>query len=271
MEIVTPCSGEWTKFLRLAALEGWRVPESELRLLEGELAGSAFVLRSRGEFCGFVTAVAHGHSGWVGNLLVPGECRGRGYGSLLFEHALRVLERKGVASIWLTASEAGRPIYEKRGFQSLNRVRRWRYRAEDREIASPGSVIPTAELIRADSLVWGEFRSSLLEPLAESGWVFSVDGNWGVLQPGERFQVLGPWVSPQRCPRGNRRLLAAMLDRIPAGMEVVTDVLETAGMGSLLIAAGFEPQGSCDLMARGEVDRVHLGALVSLASLGSIG
>lgn len=271
MEIVAPCSEDWEKFLGLAAREGWKVSEGELRLLDGGLGGSAFVLRSRAGFCGFVTATAHGRSGWIGNLLVPPDCRGKGYGSLLFEHAVEVLERQGVDSIWLTASKAGRPIYEKRGFEPVNRVRRWRHPARGQETYRPLTGGCCADLVQADSRVWGEARSRMLEALAGDGLVLRMDENLALLQGGRGFWVLGPWVSPELCPRGNRRLLAAVMEQIPSGAEVVADVLETSGMGSLLTAAGFEPAGVCELMAKGGTDRVNLGGLVSLASLGSIG
>jgi hypothetical protein len=71
MEIMMPTDADWQVFLALAREEGWRVPKSELELFRGPLAGSAFVLRRGEEVLGFVTAVAHERSGWIGNLIVP--------------------------------------------------------------------------------------------------------------------------------------------------------------------------------------------------------
>ena len=116
LEIVSPTAADWQVFLALARDAGWRVPKNELALYRGPLAGSAFVLRAGEEVRGFVTAVAHEKSGWIGNLIVPADCRGRGYGALLFEHAVAVRERQGVDQIWLTASPAGRPLYDRMGF-----------------------------------------------------------------------------------------------------------------------------------------------------------
>ncbi len=87
----------------LAEREGWRIPRQEVALYQGPMADSAFALRVGDEPRGFVTVMRHEKSGWIGNLLVDPECRGRGYGSLLFEHAvdaLRELLYRGDHGVW---------------------------------------------------------------------------------------------------------------------------------------------------------------------------
>jgi hypothetical protein len=83
--------------------------------------------------------------------------------------------------------------------------------------------------------------------------------------------VLGPWISAERCPRENRRLLLAVLGAAAERTELVTDVIESSPLQSLLRAAGFTRQGRCDLMVRGSATGVRLSQMVSLASLGSMG
>ncbi|HXV21379.1 MAG TPA: GNAT family N-acetyltransferase [Desulfuromonadales bacterium] len=270
MEIMAPTDADWQVFLALARAEGWRVPKSELALFRGPLAGSAFVLRRGEDVLGFVTAVAHEKSGWIGNLIVPGTCRGRGYGALLFDHAVDVLERLGVASIWLTASPSGRPLYEKKGFAVIDGVVRWTLKAEGGSLAEEGKT-DIAGLLAGDVQVWGESRNRLLSPLARAGEVFACGRTVALLQGGQGMQVLGPWISAECCPRENRRLLLAVLGAAAERTELVTDAIESSPLQSLLRAAGFTRQGRCDLMVRGETGGVRLADLVSLASLGSMG
>jgi GNAT superfamily N-acetyltransferase len=271
MEIISPTDTDWQVFLALARAEGWRVPKNELALYLGPLTGSAFVLRRGEEVLGFGTAVAHEKSGWVGNLIVPPDCRGLGYGALLFDHAVDVLERQGVASIWLSASAQGRPLYEKKGFAVIDGVVRWTLTAEGSGPAEGGKT-DMARLLAADAQVWGESRDRLLAPLARGGEVFACGRTVALLQGGDGMQVLGPWISPDLCPRENRHLLLAVLGGAAAERaELVTDMIESSPLQSLLQAAGFNRQGRCDLMVKGQSRGVQLANLVALASLGSMG
>jgi N-acetylglutamate synthase-like GNAT family acetyltransferase len=97
------CEPDWENFLVLASAEGWRVPRLESRLFQGPWLPFARVLEEGETFCGMVTAVAHQHSGWIGNLIVSKELRGKGYGSQLFLAALSALEEVQLETVWLTA------------------------------------------------------------------------------------------------------------------------------------------------------------------------
>jgi GNAT superfamily N-acetyltransferase len=271
MKFDSPIDADWRVFLDLARAEGWRVPARELELYRGALADSAFVLRRQGEACGFVTAVAHERSGWIGNLLVPSECRGRGYGTLLFDHAVDSLRSRGLTSIWLTASEMGRPLYEKKGFRVVGGIKRWTLVIDEALGPPPPEGGDLESLCRLDFRAWGESRRRLLLPLARGGEVFSRGDTAALLQEGDGMRVLGPWVSGTLCPRENRQVLSAVLAAAATGTEVVVDLLESSPLAPLLTAAGFVPRGRCDLMTLGPCGGVDLGPLVSLASLGSMG
>jgi len=111
----------------------------------------------------------------------------------------------------------------------------------------------------------------MLSLLAREGEVFAFGNTAALLQAGDGLQVLGPWFSPDLCPRENRHLLLAVLGAAAERTEVVTDVIESSPLQSLLRAAGFTRQGRCDLMVRGSTAGVRLTQTVSLASLGSMG
>ncbi len=271
MEICTPTEADWELFLCLARLEGWGVPGREIELFRGVLSQCAFVLREEGIPLGFVTAIHHQKSAWIGNLIVDPQRRGRGLGVLLFEHAFEVLRLRGARSIWLTASAQGRPIYEKRGFRRVDGIERWSLLAGGIGDGEGKGACAESELLDADFLVWGESRSTLLSPLSTGGRVFTVGGTAALLQSPAPMQILGPWISRDLCPRENRLLLADVLSAAVPGREIVADVAASSPLRPLLVAAAFERVQRCDLMVCGNVQGVDLCPLVSLASLGSMG
>lgn len=61
-------------------------------------------------------AASFGRTGWIGNVAVHPEARGRGIGTAVSWAALDALRRAGAVTMLLTATELGRPIYEKLGF-----------------------------------------------------------------------------------------------------------------------------------------------------------
>ena len=269
MEITSVEGSDWEVFLTLADREGWLVPEQELELFRGPLAGGTFSLNTKNGPVGFVTAVNHETNGWVGNLLVHPEWRGRGVGGRLFDHAMEVLSRRGAGSLWLTASALGRPLYEKRGFRRVDGVVRWSLEASRMTMPPGGGPSAEEALRRGDRLVWGECRRGLLDPLLERGRVCGCGQSVALLQKQGRVQLLGPWVSGSLCPRENREVLTAVMGEARA--DLVADVLESSPVSPLLAGGGFRRLRRCDLMVRGEARGVDLSRLISLASLGSMG
>lgn len=270
MGIQIAAGEDWQRFLALAQLEGWRVSAAEVALFQGELASCALVLREQERFCGMVTAVAYPNSGWIGNLLVPAAERGKGYGARLFDHAVSCLQAQGVDTLWLTASAQGAPLYRRRGFVAVDQVQRWVLRIAGSAVEHPGAAQELERLLQEDAAVWGERRDRLLAPLAKGGMIFVFGRTLAMLQAGQGRQILGPWTSEGHCPRENRRLLMAVLAAASQETELVSDVLASSPTVGLLAAAGFRPEGRCQLMARGPVS-ARLDALTALASLGSLG
>ncbi len=272
MVIRTPLPSDWQAFYRLAAAEGWRVPQVERQLLQGAWSQCAYVLDMDGAFAGLVTAVAHEQSGWIGNLIVPQALRGRGFGVTLFRRALTDLAERGMTTCWLTASELGQPIYEKSGFFVVNEVERWvcppRKGSEQRV---EEQLLARQALRECDRSAWSEDRDALLDHLLESGQVFACDDALALLQKGQDVQILGPWYSRSLCPRANRRLLQQVLAAADPSVEIVADILASSPMRQLLAAARFAPAGSNRLMVKGPSPAVDLNAMVALASLGSVG
>jgi GNAT superfamily N-acetyltransferase len=263
---------DWDGFIALAEAEGWRVPQREQKLFRGPWKHAARALVVAGRCCGLVTAVAHQRSGWIGNLLVPPAERGRGYGRELFEGALAVLHAQETTSVWLTASAAGRPLYERYGFVAVDQVERWvlaACRFGTTVAGRPGD--PVVLLQRADRAAWGENRSGLIACLADQAQVFACEDAVALLQHGPDLQIIGPWYTPSGCLDANRQVLHNLLGATDPAVEIVIDVLGSAPIRPLLAAAGFTFAGRNDLMVRGAAGHVRLAMMAALASLGSFG
>jgi len=113
-------------FLALASAERWLAEAWEFEFLLTVFPEGCFCVRDgSGNCCGFVTAIRHGRSGWIGNLIVAEQERGRGIGKLLFRTALSVLKDASAETIWLTASTSGRALYEGYGFTRVDTIIRW--------------------------------------------------------------------------------------------------------------------------------------------------
>lgn len=271
LQFLRPEAADWRAFLLAAEGEGWRVPATELELFHGPLSESALALRCEGRFAGLVTLVNHGQSAWIGNLIVPAAWRGRGYGKHLLEKAILRLEKQRTRSIWLTASEAGFPLYRRRGFETIGQVERW---------VLPGGGAShkgatqqsqdSAALQAADAAVWGE-RRPLLNTLLQQGRSLCCGASVALLQREPGLQILGPWFAANAGEEEHRRMLDMAIAAANTDEELVVDVRSGAFPPQVLADAGFALRGRTRLMVRGSTDGVDLQPLISFASLGSMG
>jgi predicted N-acetyltransferase YhbS len=78
--------------------------------------GQLLVACDDGRVVGVSYAASFGRTGWIGNVAVRPDVRGRGIGTAVSRAALDALQQAGVVTVLLTATKLGRPIYEKLGF-----------------------------------------------------------------------------------------------------------------------------------------------------------
>ncbi len=271
----SPAAGDWELFLNQAAAEGWRIPAAELALWRGPLREGTLALHHRQGFAGLVTLAAYGATAWIGNLLVMPEMRGRGFGARLLDEGIRHLRARGVRTLWLTASQAGLPLYQRRGFETVGAVERWIRPAPGGSFtesvpSQEGEPCAAADLLREDGLVWGESRA-LLDFLLPKGQLLQAAGHRALLQQEPGLQILGPWFAPPDREREATALLDCALTVAVPSMELVIDMREGALPATLLEAFGLVRQGGTLLMCQGDAAGVDLNRLVAFASLGSMG
>lgn len=106
--------------LRLSRSVGWTDSESDWRVLhEGALV---LGIREAGTLVAQGTLASYGSSGYIGKMVVdPGHQR-RGLGGRILDALLAEAERRSVATLGLVATEAGRKLYESRGFAVVGDV-----------------------------------------------------------------------------------------------------------------------------------------------------
>jgi GNAT superfamily N-acetyltransferase len=181
--------------LALSRQAAWNQTEHDWRrLLELEPEG-CFGIEREGRIVASTTVTCYGGElAWIGMVLTDRAHRGNGYAGRLMRHALECLERRGVAWIKLDATEMGRPIYARLGFEDECVVERWKRPAARWTIPSvrAGRYTPHYEL---DTEAFGCARLSLLDSLARAG-AAAVDGEGYAMQrPGAVAPYFGPCVA----------------------------------------------------------------------------
>jgi predicted N-acetyltransferase YhbS len=83
--------------------------------------GHLLVAEREGRLVGTGSSVAFGPTGWIGGITVAPEARGVRLGQALTEAAIAALGER--ETLLLLASAAGRPIYERLGFETEGRYR----------------------------------------------------------------------------------------------------------------------------------------------------
>lgn len=266
MQITSFTPADIHPFLAMARDEGWISTRRELAFLLERSPDGCLVCHEGERPVGFVTAVPYGNSGWIGNLLVSAAARGKGIGSALFMRAKEILQNKGIATIWLTASAAGRPIYERSGFQVCDQVRRWEKEGSQHE--HNNALVPvTADWQEIDYLGWGDARNDLLAYAAANGTTIGAEEGFLVMQQLGNGSQIGPFGAL------SYTVAASLLEKVISGFgRVVLDVPAlNRNAGRLLTSNGFTVSSEVDLMYAGQAPAYHPEHIYGLASMGSMG
>jgi GNAT superfamily N-acetyltransferase len=263
-----------TFFLKLAAEENWVAEAWELEFLLSSFGQGCYAARTdAGETTGVVTSLRHDRSAWIGNLIVSPAQRGKGIGEALFKTALEGLQNSGVDTVWLTASNAGMPLYQKFGFTRIDTIIRWsgsgRKRRDSQETEKLTDTLD-GELADLDGKAWGDLRENLLSVTAERGTVIRQKSGFAVVQPGRDAWQLGPFSAPGYSSAD--ALLKSALLAIPNGAPVCLDMPAANRTACLLYARNrMRICGSNELMYAGGVPQYRPELIYGLATMGSCG
>ncbi|MDD2897446.1 MAG: GNAT family N-acetyltransferase [Desulfuromonadaceae bacterium] len=273
MTIEPFCTEEIPAFLALAEAEQWVAESWEFEFLLSAFPQGCFTARgSDGEAVGFVTSLHHRLSGWIGNLIVAGEQRGKRIGQRLFGAALEALRGAGAETYWLTASKSGQPLYEKYGFTRTDTIIRWigKGRQKHGGLNDFGSGTLNAPAIDLDRLSWGDQRDMLLAATVGRGNVLQDESGFISLQPcGDSVQI-GPFAAGSvKCAE---HLFEDAIRTVALGTKIVLDApvsnraaLRIFNHGKMRIA------GSTELMYAGRKPDYRPELVYGLATMGSCG
>lgn len=208
--------------MRLKEAAGWNQTEQDwANLLAAEPEG-CFGIDCDGALVATGAGVCFGRDlAWIGMVLTAPEYRGRGFARQLMEHTLEFLARRGVAWIKLDATDMGRPLYLKLGFEDEGFVERWCLpRVEDpRPVELPRCRL--ADFAELDAAAFGADRREILERVAVESACVPGEG-YAMGRPGTKAAYFGPCVC--RSAGAARTLLEWFLAR-HRGESVYWDLL----------------------------------------------
>jgi GNAT superfamily N-acetyltransferase len=235
----------------LRALAGWNQTMADWeRFLEFDARG-CFLAEWEDQPAGVVTTLTYGvELAWIGMALVHPDYRRRGIGHKLLERAVEYLRDRGIQTIKLDATPAGRPTYLKLGFKDESTFTRW----EGSSLCPPGRDFHAWELApiyELDIAAFGVCRARLLTSLARQSQFSLTDGNQGhgMLRRGSRAYYLGP-VTAQSDAHG-LEIVEALLGRIH-GDAVFWDIFDqNATVARWAQDHGFKPQRRLTRMSLG--------------------
>jgi hypothetical protein len=203
-------------------------------------------------------------------VLVDTDYRHRGVATQLMQATLDNLRARGVKTIKLDATSAGRPVYAALGFVAETRIERWAGTA--RPAGEMQSQVWTQEarpkVLALDQRAFGAERSPLLDsliaeslvpPLTISGPDSELQG-YALAREGTVSCYVGPIVATDQSAAAS--LLDGMLAQLD-GRDVLTDLNTTFEAGAQIVGArGFVKQRDFTRMGFGMENSAGTSPLV---------
>ena len=246
--------------MELKRFAGWNQTESDWRTLLQLEPNGCFAAVLDVQLVGTTTTTTYGNElAWIGMVLVRPDRRRAGIATKLLQNALSYLEGK-VAAVKLDATEVGKPVYERFGFEVESLIERWSRKGKlisfERQ---PETIAPETrrEILQLDCRAFGANRSKLLDMLLANSCVRPVitkndDGSvtgYALARSGSDAVYVGPIVSGE----GSHALesLDQLLEQVQSS-RVYVDFNCNWGEGAeLLRERGFEKQRDLLRMQRG--------------------
>lgn len=214
---------------------------------------------------GVAGCVSFGRTGWLGTVAVDHDARGQGLGTAISETAVECLRQAGVKTVLLTATELGRPVYERLGFVDEDvaygiweRDQACVVARGDAAAVRPGRI---EDVIRQDAGATGEDRRSYL-----TAWAYRSRAPAEREQAGYRLALPwggGPIVAS--CAAAARALLIDMI-QASSGSRLAFPEANADG-ADLAMSLGFRPAGRVRRMRLGPPVRFRPEMIYNVFSL----
>jgi GNAT superfamily N-acetyltransferase len=217
---------------RLRESVGWAVHDWALRAVL-EAPARCVVVTRRARPVAVGSGISYGRYGFVGNMVVDEGHRRRGLGSIVLEAITGFLEEAGCTRLELYATDAGRPLYARHGFEVVGPSTMARI-SSDLEVAPPaGTSVEPARVEHLELVVaydrprFGGDRGALVarmladpeRPVLVARRAGQIVG-WGWLRP--EAERIGPFVADD--PRAAAAVLGTALAALPPGRRLALNL-----------------------------------------------
>jgi predicted N-acetyltransferase YhbS len=247
----------------LFGMVGWGNTADDVRRMLSYEPGGCFVATVGGVGVGIVASTSYGGVGFVGNLIVRPDHRGRGIGASLMRTAITHLLDNGARSVRLDSVPKAVPLYRRLRFREEYPSLRFtgagrRLPWEGVERMTPADLLEVMEL---DRRYFGAQRGRILERvlLDFPGLCFMVREGSGIVgyimaKVGEGVYRIGPWICEPGRPEVAESLLHRLMSeadgqRLWAGVPGVNEA-----SAEMLKGKGFESLPSSLRMCYGECE-----------------
>jgi len=252
-------SDDLSEARRLSTAVGWNQTYEDWERLLDLFPETCFAGHIGGNLIGTSTLATYGDRfGWIGMVLVDPDYRRQGYGSALFERSLEFGLGADIDVVGLDATDAGREVYEKYGFERIEGIDRWRGNIQSLACSvSAGPILDADAVVTFDTEQSGADRSRLLKHLLDSETVVGLRvpaygeiRGFTIIRPGRTCPQVGPVIVTDRDALIG--LLAAVSDEV--NDEIVIDALDRDRYRRPLDRAGLSVSRSLHRMT-------HKGAI----------
>ena len=255
-------------FISTVASEELVCNKWEFEFLLHTFPQGCFVCRADGFPVAFITSLGYGLRGWVSNLYVRTDWRGRGLGKMLTELAINSLLSSGVQSIWLSASKEAKGIYQTLGFIGIDAINLWMGRSQ---AGMPGGMTgidgDMDRMIFLDQACWGNRRDDLMTTISKQGTVFAKPNAFIVIRRWNTgFMLMGPWVG-KTIAAADEVFGVALAQISPSEHVFLYAPDRNFPIVDMLISRGFHIAETTALMSAGSgstYDPAHIFGFVSM-------
>jgi len=236
--------------LELSTIAGWNQTEHDWRMLMDLAPQGCFGIDADGELVATTTLLSYGKQlAWIGMVLTRPEYRGHGLARTLVTHALESADSQGIRTVKLDATEYGRHLYERAGFEAEGLVERWS-RPGTSNLRVAGREFSSDQLLALDLAAFGADRSVMLEKLAKHSHVYAGTNAYLFARAGRVTAYLGPCVAND--PASAQALITSTL-QARSSVSWSWDLLpQNRNAVALASELGFTSQRVLMRMGRGE-------------------
>ena len=247
--------------LEMFRITGWGNTADDVRRMISYEQGGCFVANVGGEDVGMVGSIGYGEVGYLGNLIVRLEHRGKGIGAVLMTEAMEHLLDTGVESIRLDAVPKAIPLYDRLGFKGESFSLRFTGLASEKGSMGCERMVESdlPAVLSLDQRLFGAQRGRVLGRVHADFPTLCFVAREGsrlvgyiMAKEGEGRTRIGPWICEPDEPGIAENLLHRIMDEV-AGSSLWAGVPEgNQGSVEILEKNGFISGPSSHRMCHGE-------------------